>query len=47
MLVTAIKEKAVETAETVGAGEEGKKSEGSEYLRNLAQVLYIRYSITF
>lgn len=44
MPVTRIKEKAVETVETVGKN--SKESE-SEYLENLAQILYIFYSIIF
>ena len=45
------REKVVETAkavETTGAGKDGKKSEGDKNLRsNLAQVLCIRYPVTF
>ena len=55
ILVIGTREKAVETAKTadatevaktVGANKNGKKSE-SEYLKYLAQVLYIQYPITF
>ena len=51
--VTGTRKEAIETAETakvvetVGAGKDSKKSKGDEYLRNLVQVLYIQYLITF
>ena len=47
--VTRTKEKAVETAKTVetaGIGKDGKESVG-KYPKNLVQVPYIRYHITF
>lgn len=44
MSVIATRKKAVEAA---GAGEDSEKSKGDKYLGNFAQVLYIRYPITF
>ena len=46
MSVIGIREEAVETTETARASKNGKKSKG-EYLENFAQVLCIRYPITF
>ena len=46
MSVTKTRKEAVETAETAGAGKDGTESKG-EYPENLAQVLNIRYPVTF
>ena len=45
-LVTGIREEAVGADETARFGKDGKESKG-EYLKNLAQVPYIRYPIIF
>lgn len=37
----------IEAVETIGVGEDGKKSKSGEYPGNLARVLYIWYPITF